>query len=248
LFRSPAGAAPRLTARVHCQRQHPIVHDRRRSGQCSSWCVPVSYCDRPVWPRAHGLSPRPWYGACPKQPNDREAAKPDGASGPAPNWYLHHPGRGRTCRSAPSYSASNFNQLPKHSVQLGCTATPPGHAQGTDGDRLPDCRSIVRAAGSRWPSPIWTIGGPVPAWAGAASAPGRRLLTGSRNMAGGWLLRPTRLSQTGPKGRHRLPTAPPFGALSAWALWNTRRRFDPSSSPSASFAAAACSLREDVGN
>jgi hypothetical protein len=34
----------------------------------------------------------------------------------------------------------------------------------------------------------------------------------------------------------------------AGAPWPTRRRFDPSSSPSASFAAAACSLREDVGN
>ena len=32
-----------------------------------------------------------------------------------------------------------------------------------------------------------------------------------------------------------------------WLQWATRRRFDPSSSPSASFVASACSLREDVG-
>ena len=41
VFRSPAGNARRLIARVLCQRQHPIVRDRRGSGRCSSRCVPV---------------------------------------------------------------------------------------------------------------------------------------------------------------------------------------------------------------
>jgi len=40
-FRSPAGSAPRLTARAPCQRQHPIVHDRCGPGRYSSRCVPI---------------------------------------------------------------------------------------------------------------------------------------------------------------------------------------------------------------
>jgi hypothetical protein len=81
--------------------------------------------------------------------------------------------------------------------------------------------------------------------AGAASVPGRRPLAGRAGRTPyGSAVHP----QTGHKGRHRLPTIPTFGALSACALWNTRRRFDPSSSPSASLAAAAYSLREIVGN
>jgi hypothetical protein len=49
-------------------------------------------------------------------------------------------------------------------------------------------------------------------------------------------VKPPTVSQVGPKGRHKLPAGPPlepFALGPAELLWNTRRRFDPSSSPSA---------------
>jgi len=51
LFRSPAGDAPRLTERAHCQRQRPICPDRRGSGRYNNQCALVrwaSLCSSPA--------------------------------------------------------------------------------------------------------------------------------------------------------------------------------------------------------